>query len=184
MGVNPHFKGRSSFRVGILELIDDPEYLLDGRIQGWANPLEDNYEVGDFPFTFDTPNYRIVKGQLAKGMIRSFQITAFAHNIELFANEEAYDQAQHSEPHMAAESFIPGSIFEDEARISEAFFTGRILMSQAITNPLSGQDFVVMQVRTLGGILDVVADPTLLETEPAVDGIIQGTFWLSGVLIE
>lgn len=184
VGVNPHFKGRSSFRVGILDLIDDPEFPLDGRIQGWADPSEDDYQNGLFPFIFDTPNYRIVKEQLEKGMIRSFQITAFAHDIEWFASEEAYDRAQDSEPHMAAESFIPGTIFEDESRISEAFFTGRILMSQRITNPLSGQDFLFMQVKTLGGILDVVADPELLETEPVVDGIIQGTFWLSGVLIE
>ncbi len=184
VGVNPHFKGKSSFKVGILRLIDEPEYPLDGRIKGWANPPEDDCEAGDFPFIFDTPNYRIVKDKLEEGMIRSFQITAFAHDIVLFADEDAYDRAQDSEPHMAAESFIPGEIFDDEARLSEAFFTGRILMSQIITNPLSGKDFAFMEVKTLGGILDVVADAELLEEEAAAGGIIQGTFWLSGVLIE
>ncbi|OWA37477.1 hypothetical protein B9G55_05330 [Saccharibacillus sp. O16] len=184
VGVNPHFKGKSSFRVGIRNLIDDPEYPLDGRIRGWANPPEDDYEAGHFPFVFDTPNYRIVKDKLKEGMIRSFQITAFAHDITLFADEDAYEQSQGSQPGMAAESFIPGEVVGDESRISEAFFTGTILMSQIITNSLSGKDFVFMQVRTLGGVLDVVADLELLEEEAAAGGIIQGAFWLSGVLIE
>jgi hypothetical protein len=41
-----------------------------------------------------------------------------------------------------------------------------------------------MFVRTLGGTVDMVADPESVEGEPTVGGAVQGSFWLSGRVVQ
>jgi hypothetical protein len=182
VGMNPHFRGEGSFMTGISWMKEIENYPLDGRIKVWVNPPEDNFELGDFPFIFDVPNYQTLTDELHAGDIGFFQIAAFAHEFKLFSTEEEFRMKQENELSMAVESFIPGEIFGDESRMTEAFFTGRIMKVEYKMNPYNQQSFCYLHVKTLGGMIDVVADMDLLHTAPVIDGVIQGTFWLSGIL--
>jgi hypothetical protein len=51
------------------------------------------------------------------------------------------------------------------------------------TNELTGCSFCWALVKTLGGTVDVVVDPALLEATPRVGSIVKGVFWLSGRLV-
>lgn len=48
---------------------------------------------------------------------------------------------------------------------------------------MSQQEFCWAKVRTLGGEMDVVADPQILEGFLVKDGVVSGSFWLSGRIL-
>ena len=51
------------------------------------------------------------------------------------------------------------------------------------TIKLSEASFYWILVDTLGGLYDVVVDPTLIAEPPTIGNIVSGTFWLSGRLL-
>jgi hypothetical protein len=51
-------------------------------------------------------------------------------------------------------------------------------------NQRTKANFYWFLVETLGGEIDVVADPKLIASEPQLGGVVSGQFWLSGRLIE
>jgi hypothetical protein len=63
-----------------------------------------------------------------------------------------------------------------------AILTGHVLETSIITNPITDSDFCWAKIRTLGGELDMVADPLMLNGFLVKGGIISGSFWLSGRL--
>jgi hypothetical protein len=90
---------------------------------------------------------------------------------------------------MAAESLIPSGLFHAEGGAkeplqAEAIFNGHILAAERRTNPDTSQDFYWCLVQTYGATIDVVADPVLIDEEPRVGGILSGSFWLSGRIVD
>jgi hypothetical protein len=113
------------------------------------------------------------------------ELAAFAAEVTCYPSEPAFDAAQgDGQIKYAAESFIPSGLFVDAGEPPAAFamFAGRILDAERRRNPYSDGEFWCACVRTLGGELDVVADPTTVTGEPRVGGIVQGSFWISGRL--
>src|SRR5262249_38859458 len=103
------------------------------------------------------------------------------------ASDAAYDAAPGDGPRLAAEAFIPSGLFSPDggARRSpeaHAVLAGHVLAAEQRTNPHSGAAFHWMHVLTLGGTLDVGADPGLAGEIPVVGGVLTGSFWLSGRL--
>ena len=185
IGLAPHFAGEASMRVALTERVPRPEESrLAGAFYGWANPPADAPEDGEFPFVFELPDAGRFIG-LALPCIASVQLAAFAQELRCFPSEAAFD-ASHGDAQIsyAAESFIPiGTFVEaDETPAAYAMFTGRILRAERRVNPFAGGAFWWARVATLGGQVDVVADPTAVEGEPMAGGIAQGSFWLSGRL--
>ena len=189
IGFNPHFSGPARMQVSLVKTITRPdESLLDGAFYAWANPIDDDIEEGDFPFVFDAPDFRIHDG-LTFPVLRQVQLAAFAHELSTFVSEDAYYASQSKDQKLAAESFIPSGLFRPDGSTKTppsalAIFTGRVLDTASITNPYTTANFVWAQVQTFGGQVDVVADPELLDAPVVVGGILQGSFWLSGRLIE
>ncbi|MDH5507500.1 MAG: hypothetical protein OEZ02_09795, partial [Anaerolineae bacterium] len=85
------------------------------------------------------------------------------------------------------ESFIPAGTFlfneDDDTPYARAVFTGKVLKTAKLTNGHTGRPFYWAHVRTLGGEVDVVADPDVLEGELVEGGIVYGDFWLSGKIV-
>jgi hypothetical protein len=190
IGLNPHFTGTALMRVGLTERILRPEGTeLDGAFHGWADPGENEAETGAYPFVFDVPDYRTYD-DLKLPRIVSAQIAAFAHELEAFENDEAYEAHEASQPEgirFAPESFFPSGLglFTPEGISTEppqayAFFAGHVLDTAILTNPITKREFCWARVRTLGGEMDVVADPQILEGFLVKDGVVSGWFWLSG----
>jgi hypothetical protein len=61
-----------------------------------------------------------------------------------------------------------------------ANFSGHVIDTHMLINPVTSQKFYWAQVSTLGGIFDIVADPQVVQGTLAKDGVVCGNFWLSG----
>lgn len=191
IGFNPHFAGKSRRKVGLTKKIERDSSELDGGFHAWANPDEEKIiDSGEYPFVFDVPDFRINE-EIEIPKLCEIQLTAFASNdFQMFANEKDYYYSQKDETKMAAKSFIPSGMFlpdENAAPIEPprpiGIFAGEIKEFELWTNKVSGVKFYSFLVETLGGEVDVVADPKLIAGEPKVGGIVSGQFWLSGKIL-
>jgi hypothetical protein len=187
IGMNPHFAGLGRMRVGLTERLPPPkeESPLDGAFHGWLDPKE-RPERGECPFVFDSPDFDLHRSLRLPAVVE-LQLAAFAHELAIYASDAAYDAANTDGQRLAAESFIPSGLFSAAggARRSpeaHAVLAGHVLAAEQRRNPDGGAMFRWLHVRTLGGTLDVVADPDLVAGTPAVGGVITGAFWLSGRL--
>jgi hypothetical protein len=189
IGFNPHFEGKSRRTVCLTAAIEKESSELDGAFHAWANPSEENNpESGEYPFVFDAPDFRL-SGDLKFPQNRQVQLTAFASTeFKVFKSERDFYDSQDAELKFAAKSFVPSGLFNFETDNTQpplAFgvFTGEIMDFELKTNELTGESFYWFLVDTLGGEIDVVADPKLVGSEPNVGGYLNGQFWLSGRLV-
>lgn len=182
IGVNPHFAGEGRMKVGLVELVRRPtESALDGAFHAWCEPeREQEPESGQYPFVFDAPDAR-VHVSLALPRIATVQLAAFAHELTAYESEAAFQAA---DTKYAAQSFVPAGLFTDgqQARgpTAHAFFAGRVLRVERLTNAFTTFEFMWALVETFGGVIDVVAEPSMVRGALRRGGIVQGTFWLSG----
>lgn len=189
VSAQPHFNGPASVRVRLTERVSQPDDTeLEGSFHGWADPDSDELESGAYPFVFSSPDFQAYSA-LAVPSVATVQIAAFAHEVTMYASEEAYYEAQQGEVTFASRSFIPSGTFpllgEKEGPPQPfALFTGHVVGSGAEVNELSGSTFHWATVETLGGAYDVVLDPVLLGEVPPVGAILSGSFWLTGRLTE
>lgn len=186
IGMAPHFSGDSSQRVAITDRVHRPDDSdLEGAFRAWANPADDDAERGDYPFVFDSPDYAVYR--LLTTPIRvDVQIAAFAHELSAYANAKAFEAAQTDQPKLAPDFFVPIGLLAEETDgpIAQAMFAGTVLETAVRKNALSGASFIWAKVRTLGGEVDVVAEPSRVTGQVVPGGIVRGAFWLSGRIIE
>lgn len=185
IGLAPHFAGDSVMPVALTQRVRRPEdSSLAGGMHAWANAFGETPESGDYPFVFEQPDAGRFAG-LTLPTSTVVQLAAFGHDLRCFSDEATFDGAQaHAELKYAPESFVPSGLFlgDQELPSAHAMFTGRVLRAEQRVNPFAGGTFWAVRVRTLGGEVDVVADPAAVTGHPVADGILQGSFWLSGRL--
>jgi hypothetical protein len=193
IGFNPHFTGKSRFKVGLTNAIERDSSVLDGGYHAWANPGDENVETsGEYPFVFDVPDFRAV--EIAEfPRLAEIQLTAFASNdFQVFDSEDDYQNSQESELKYASKMFVPVGLFAFDEKDGSLDLSvvrpvgklaGEIKEFALKTNELSGENFYWFLVETLGGETDVVVDPKYVPAEPKIGGIVSGTFWLSGRII-
>ncbi len=190
LGANPHFKGKSKRTVCLTNTVERTESELDGAFHCWADPSEQNNpDSGAYPFVFDLPDFKTI-GHIDFPKNFDIQLTAFAQELSIYDNEKDYEESQTSEPKWATQSFVPSGLFsfgegENDPNPPQAtgIFTGIIKQFAKKKNELTNEEFYWLLVDTLGGEVDVVADVRYFEKDPAVNGIVQGQFWLSGKII-
>lgn len=186
--INPHFTGSSSMRVSLVQrIIRSEESPLDGAFYAWANPLDEEPESGEYPLVFDAPDYHLHHAVILPALV-DVQLSAFAHELRSYENDEAYDESQPEKIKFAPESFIPSGMFAPEGSsidppLAQAIFSGHVLETSIITNRATDNEFIWAKVRTLGGEVDVVADPVLLNGPVLNRGVVSGSFWLSGQIV-
>lgn len=186
IGINPHFSGRGAVRVGVVSVVrratDTP---LDGAFYGHVDPEVHHPESGVCPFVFDCPDFG-ARAHLRLPSIVTAQVAAFAHEISLHATVADFEA---SESELASRSFLPTGLFTPAMEKRDppdafALMTGHIVEALEKVNPLTGSRYFWALVETLGGRYDVVIDPTIVTSAPRVGGVISGTFWLSGRIID
>ena len=126
MGMNPHFAGKSSVRLGLeTRVVRDAHTPLDGTFLGWANPPDGSATGGDYPLAFDCPDAAI-HASLALPAVVVAQIAAFAQQVSVYESIAAYDAAQAAQGmSFAAKSADPhpklqGTIFTAAHAIEDA----------------------------------------------------------------
>jgi hypothetical protein len=186
LGVNPHFAGRSSIRVGLQSRVRRADATpLDGAFKVWVPAGDDGAE---YPLVFDSPN-ALTYGDLELPGLAEAQIAAFAHELVCHDSEAAFYASQGGRtPKRAARSFIPTGLFATDGEKSpppeaHASFTGQVVEAATYKNGLTGLPYYWALVDTLGARVDVVADPSLLAAVPIAGNVLSGSFWLSGRLI-
>ncbi len=187
IGVAPHFSGKARMSVGLIKIISRPnDNVLDGAYYGWADPAEGEPENGAHPFVFDLPDFA-VHPNIELPTIVTVQLAAFAHELQAYPSEQAFLTAE-KDLKLAPESFLPSGLFTPDLQdtnppTADAIFAGRVLEHATFVNSITGDKYEWALVHTLGGSVDVVADPVIVQGEIVPTGIIAGAFWMSGRLV-
>jgi hypothetical protein len=111
-------------------------------------------------------------------------VTAFAEAIEAWPDEASF-LATRGPGEPGVEAFLPAGLYSQEggSPVAEAIFTGRVLAAERRTNASTGRPFVWAQVKTEGGVYDVVAAEESLPDGVAAGAIVQGIFWMVGRVV-
>ena len=186
LGMNPHYAGGSRLKVRVTQMIAGEQ--LDGSFHAWMIADESEGTEGLYPFLFDSPDFHLHQDVVLPS-VATVQLAAFAHELTIYPNQEAHAQSQEGEVKFASQSFIPSGLFSLEENTphqpqATAIFTGHVVNVHENTNERTGNRFFSAQVDTLGGVFDVAIDPELVTQPILVGGVISGSFWLSGRLIE
>lgn len=187
VGVEPHLDGDARMRVALTARVREEDAPAgQGAFHGWADPQDEaDPESGQYPFVFSLPDFRTRDG-LALPLVADVRLAALAYELEAFPSEEAYLAGQSGELKYAPESFIPAGLFTtdpDGTPRPDAMFTGRVLQAERRVNEASGGAFVRARVRTLGGEIEVAADPAIVQGEVVPGGIVTGSFWMTGRIV-
>ncbi|MBC8135925.1 MAG: hypothetical protein H8F28_08585 [Fibrella sp.] len=190
VGMNPHFEGEGRVVARITALLEDDQRPFDGSIHAWAlgEGDSDSPEDGCYPFLVDVPDFQRIKETVTSGQTVTLQVAAFAHELDVFASEAAYENSNNEgKPQFATRSFIPSGLFtpggeESGPPQAHAIITGVVLKAQRRTVAETGASFYALLVETYGGTFDMVVAP---EFGPILAGnVVQGQFWLSGRVTE
>lgn len=192
---SPAFKGMTRITVNVTQALEE-ESPLEALLQGWVNPRDNDPESGDYPMVFTWLD-KGLHPQLEYPQIHTFQITAFAHELVAYPNEDAFSAANQNpgssandndvKVSFAPESFIPSGMFveeEGDTPTPTAMFTGHVLEVRELTTPLSDTPFYWIRVKTFGGEYDVVATNDVIKGKPITGGIVTGVFWLRGRMLD
>ena len=189
IGVTPFFQRKSVVNVGITRVFHRKEdSVLEGAIRGWVNPKHHNPHVGAFEFVCDVVDIGRYP-DLDVPFISPIRLSAFAYNLDVFSSLELFRASEVGQRNSGPESFVPSGLIKSGAgtslmRESNAEISGRVVETALLRNAHSSQEFHWILVRTDGGIIDVVCDPTLV-TEPITPGsIVSGYFWLCGQILK
>jgi hypothetical protein len=188
MGMNAHFAGKSSIRLGVEARVARPSHTpLDGTFLAWANPPAGAATGGDYPFAFDCPD-AATHLNLALPAVVTAQMAAFAQQVSLYESARAYASSPDAAgSHGASRSFIPSGLVSPAGEPvippeSHALIAGHVIEAAPRVNAISGTTYWWALVDTLGGTFDVVIDPALLPDQPRAGNVVSGWFWLSGRL--
>lgn len=188
VGFNPHFAGKSRRNVTLLKAIERDSSTLDGGFV--ANAAEGKVISDEYDFVFDAPDFRL--NEITEFPVNcDIQLTAFASNdLKIFANEVEFYYAQDVETQMSLKSFFASGLYltrDNQIPVETprpiGIISGEIKEFDLRKNELSGENFYWFLIETLGGEVDVVADPKLVAIEPKIGGSIRGQFWLSGRIL-
>lgn len=183
-GCSPHFAGSSRVPLGLTEMRPTPDFW-EGSAYGWVNPPSGATNSGDYPLLFQIPDFYTSNFTLRPPVRVEAQIAAFAHELEFFADEAQFAASQTGETKFAAQFFIPSGLFSGENEVQpDALFAGIIRSHERLVNPAYRIPFHHFEVETLGGTFDVVAEDELVSTSPQIGGILHGSFWMSGRILQ
>ena len=187
IGMNPHFRGRSSMRVWLdSRIARDDHTTLDGAFHAWAMPEGDDEDARLFPFVFDAPDAD-VHTALALPTTALVQLAGFAHDLMSFPSLDAFTASPRGAT-FASKAFVPTGLFAPDGEEAPqprayAIIIGHVMESATLENQLTHLPYHWALVHTYGGALDVVIDPAVLPELPVPGGVVMGSFWLSGRIL-
>ena len=189
IGVTPFFQKKSVVNVGITRVLHrEDDTVLESAIRGWANPKHSNPRAGAFEFVCDVVDIGRYPN-LDLPFISPMRLSAFAYNLDVFPSLDAFQASEAGQGKTNPESFAPSGAMQTDKGMSllpesNAEISGHVVETALLRNTHAGQEYHWILVRTDGGIVDVVCDPTLV-TEPIMPGgIVSGFFWLCGQILK
>jgi len=157
----------------------EPKENLSGGAYVWNSASEGV----SFPMVINMPDADL-HTDLKNGDIINVQLACFSEGINLFDTKEEFEKAQ---PEWSDEFFIPSGTFNPDGTkkksTANAIFGGYILSAEKRVNSHTAKEYYHFTVRCQGIIFDVLADAAFIIKEPKIGGILSGSFWLSGKII-
>jgi hypothetical protein len=189
-GAVPFFSTGDVRRIAVTGAGDDPDEALEGWIDGWLEPTEDDEPYsGAFPVRVDVVNYALVRGRLTVvPSLQRIELIGLAHEADLYADERAYAAAPGDVYHLPVGAIASGPHLAADADVdtfteATALLSGRLEAARPLTNAATGQPFWRLQLTLRGVRLHVFADRETLGGEPAAGQILAGGVWLLGRLV-
>ena len=189
VGMHPHFDGAARMDVRLTRRITRPgESPLEGGYEGGLRADEapaSGADAADYPvpLVFDVPDAGCTSDMVLPARHRVAMV-AFAHDLETWPDPERWADAHAGDAvRFAAESFLATGLWgpaDAQTHPAEAALSGLVLDCAVRTNPATGSSFQWARLRTLGGEVDLVADPAVVEAEVVRGGVVRGAVYLSG----
>lgn len=179
MSLNPYFKGKSEIE-GVLERIVRDDIHHEG---GFIVKCNDSGT--EFPIYFNNKDvYEYEDKNIKLPQIKKIQLSVFPREIKFF--EDILDP-EFITTRLSERSFTSSGLFLDENNKNErpeAIISGKVISVEEHKNAFSGLLFLSIVAETLGGEIDIVVDPAILQKFPKVGDTFAGQFWVSGRIIK
>ncbi len=188
IGATPFFTTGIAYRVAVTGTGEAPGEPMDGWIDGWMEPAEDDEPYsGVFPLRVDLIDYAVARTQLvAFPVLHRVEIIALAHEVDLYANDAEYATSPGDVYRLPIQSFVSATHFSidapPEVEESTAMASGYVREVQLLTNAATEAPFWWIQLATQGVTLHAFVDRETLSSEPRVGQVLSGSFWLLGRL--
>lgn len=189
VGATPFFSTGTSHRLAVTGAGEDPEEPLDGWIDGWMEPAEEDEPFsGVFPLRVGLVDYPVVRAKFASlPAIHRVEIVALAHEADLFPDDASYTTAPGDAYRLPIRSFVSAAHFGADDPVvfqeSTALISGHLGGARMLTNPVSDVPYWWLQIVTTGVTLHAFADQETLGGEPKNGQILSGSFWLLGRIV-
>lgn len=188
VGATPFFSTGITYRISVTGGGEDIEEPMDGWIDGWLEPAEDDEPFsGVFPLRVGLVDYTITKRRLnVFPTIQKVDLVALAHETDLFADKAAYDARPGDTYRLPVQSFVSAAHFgvdePEPFKESTALASGYVSEASLLTNTVTQAPFWWIRLATQGVTLHVFADREVLGADPGAGQILSGSFWLLGRL--
>lgn len=188
VGAIPCFLSKTTQKVGINAVIpiENGEYG-DGTVHGRLNPSEYDkkygWNDGNYPVIIDVPNYL---DYCDDDKIHQAYLTLFAENVDIFDNENDFDEWQKQdgrEFNFSSEFFGPSGMFTDDeqSKPTASVVAGlTVIEAEKRLNTLTNNEFYWCRASTYGGEYEAVFPLDMFDKTPEVGNIIFGSYWLTG----
>jgi hypothetical protein len=189
VAATPFFSSGFNYRIAVTAIGDDPEEFMDGWIDGWLEPSEEDEPYsGVFPLRVGLVDYALSRRQVTTfPSVHQVELVALAHEAELFEGSHAYRSAPGDVYRMPLPSFVSTAHFgadePEEFHEPSALASGMIEVARLLTNPVSERPFWWIRLATQGTTLHICADPETLAGEAREGQILAGSFWMLGRLL-
>jgi hypothetical protein len=186
MGATPFFATGTPHRVALTGLGEDPDAPLEGWVDGWMEPTEDDEPYsGAFPLRVTLVDFALARQRLARrGGVIGLEIAALAHEADLYADLAAYRSAPGDVYRPPAETFAATAHagVDDAPGLQEAsaLIAGQVIQARLLVNPVTEEPYWWVRVQTRGVVLHALADRDTLGGDPRPGNVLLGSFWLVG----
>lgn len=184
-GAVPFFSTGAAYRIAVTGTREDPDEELEGWIDGWIEPVEDDEPFsGAFPLRANVVNYALARQRLTTfPSVHRVELIALAHEADLYPDDRAYAAVPGDAYHVPLGAIASGPHFAADAEVetfteATALLSGRLEAARKLTNPHSGAPYWWLELTLRGVHLHAFADRETLGRDPGTGEILAGSFWL------
>lgn len=183
-GVGLHFTGEGRLRVHVTQSSPSEIDPMHGCLYAWANPQdEDNPYSGDYPLMVAAPNFDFVENAVLEHPVVDCQIAAFVEDeLRCWTLPTFLSTGQAEEDIALFQSDCQNADAAEEPT-PHAQVRGTVLKLETRVNQVSGNEFYWAVVQTVGGTIDIVADPAVVVGTLVEGGIVEARCWLSALVL-
>jgi hypothetical protein len=184
--VQPHFAGETRMTLELQEILEREEMSpFDGGFialtqTGGTNPALG----GGFPIVFDSPDFPDVRESFLTAKY-DVELSAFAVELNAYADEAAFKEAQPEMGPLDLPTFIPAGLMgmtQGETPTAHALMVGALTEMKELTNELTGRPFHRFLMETPAGPIVLIVEPDLIPEGIETGQILQVGAWISGRL--